>query len=65
MSVPVKTVNKFSCVCSAHSEGQGEAPKCWSCGKQMRAWGTREVTTFSTVLHGESADKRNWNGGYS
>jgi len=59
------TVNRFSCFCGFHSEGEGEAPACSMCGDKMRVWGTREVKMRSVVLTGESADKRTENGGYS
>ena len=58
-------VTKFACFCGYHSEGQGRAPVCKHCGSQMHSWGERKVTIRSNVLIGESADKRNWNGGYS
>ena len=56
-------VAQFSCVCGAQSEGVGDPPPCWDCGRPMRQWGTRVAEGASTVLHGERADTRTANGG--
>ena len=60
----IEIVTKFSCYCGFQCEGKGDAPDCLRCGDKMRSWGTREVTTKSFALIGESADKRTINGGY-
>lgn len=58
------TVKMFSCICSAQDEGLDAPPICWSCGRQMKQWGTREAKYFNQPLTGERADKRTENGGY-
>jgi hypothetical protein len=60
----IEVVTKFACYCGFHSEGKNEPTNCTRCGDKMHSWGTREVTTKSFILVGESADKRSINGGY-
>ena len=61
----IEVVTKFACYCGFQCEGKGEAQNCTRCGDKMHSWGTREVTTKSFTLLGESADKRTINGGYA
>lgn len=60
----IEVVTKFACFCGFHAEDKGNVLKCSKCGDEMHSWGTREVTTKSFTLVGESADKRTINGGY-
>jgi hypothetical protein len=57
-------VSQFACFCGAQSEGHGDPPACWDCGKPMHQWGTRIAKGKSSVLSGERADTRTANGGY-
>lgn len=61
----IEIVTKFACYCGFHAEDKGDTLDCLRCGDKMHFWGTREVTTKSFTLVGESADKRTINGGYS
>jgi len=50
-------LTQWACYCGAQSEGTGEPPSCWSCGKPMHQWGTRMAEHAPAVL-GEVSDAR-------
>lgn len=63
-NAPLRVVSQFACLCGCQSEGHGDPPACWDCGKPMHQWGTREVCGHSTVItNAVAADTRTANGG--
>lgn len=57
-------IAQFACICGVQSEGDGDPPACWDCGRAMYQWGTRIAERASRQLSGEKADTRTENGGY-